>query len=154
MNETLCNAMTLASVESQVIALGTSAPAEAVAELLNTIQVLKREIRRVDDLFENIFIEWIQANGDLQIGDVRYYVGTPKDTKCINVPATLAALLEATGGDFDRVCGCLSSNAIKHGAAKKVLPEDEFSKLFSVTEKVTLEEGKPKKSLLTKNDRY
>lgn len=148
------HAVTIPSLEKQVLALGTSAPAEAVADVLNRVQVLTREIKRVKDLWEQIAIEWIQANGDLQIGDMRYYVGHPKTTKCNDIPATVEALMQATGGDFRAFCECLSAGAIKHGAAKKVLAESDFARLFSVTEQTSLEEGKPTKKLCSVNERF
>lgn len=55
-------------------------------------------------------------------------------------------------GDFDQLVGLLVSDPIKHGAARKVLPEDVYARLFHVERKTTLEQGKPK--LQSVNERF
>lgn len=146
---------TIPELTKRVLSLGTKAPKEDVAAMLDLIACYKRRIKEVDDLFEKMAIEWVEANGDLDIGNgIRYYVGTPSTTKCIDKKTALVGLLEATAGDVDALCEHLASDPIKHGAARKTLPPEVYAKCFETTTKKTLEEGKPKKRLLAANDRF
>ena len=83
---------------------------------------------------------------NVQTDTARYSVGTVKDTKCRDVRATLEALFEATGGDWEAVARCLSSSAWKHGAAREPLGE-KWDECFEVVERMDLKEGKPKKGV-------
>lgn len=71
---------------------------------------------------------------------VEYRAITPRTVKCLDVRKAMEAILTAAGGDWDAMCGCLSSEAIKHGAAGKILSEAEFERLFVVTFPPTLKE--------------
>ena len=48
-------------------------------------------------------IGWIKANGDLQLGHLRFTVGAQSVTRCLDVRETVHALLAACGGDVDSV---------------------------------------------------
>lgn len=84
---------------------------------------------------------WIEANGAIQCGTKRLYVGPVKNTKCRALPAAVKALLDSVGGDFDQFCECLSSGALKYGACKQVMGEETWAQHFEVTEKSELKEG-------------
>jgi len=84
-------------------------------------------------------VEWIQENGDIMCGTKRYYVGKNKSTKCDDIKPTVEALHKASGGDWDMFVGCLSSNALKVGACRKILGGEVFAKHFTTTTKDTLE---------------
>lgn len=140
--------LSLATVENDIILLTPLVPKDIVLQAMERVHFLKKEAKRLDDLFEQFAIEWIRSNGDLVVNDtVRYYVGATKTTKCVDVPETIKALLNATDGDFGKLCETLSSGCIKHGAAKKILSEEDFTKLFITSSSDNLEEGKPDKKL-------
>lgn len=90
-------------------------------------------------------IKWIKANGAIIDNGVKWYVGDEKKTVCTSVKDTLEAIMQASGGDFDAVVACLSTNAWKHGAASKLLPTDVYEKLFIQKVDDDLKEGKPDK---------
>ena len=110
------------------------------------IQDAKRYIKAWEAQFEAAMIEWIDANGDFEINGVRYYVGPEKKVKCIHLKAALEALMEKCGGDWDVFVGCLSSNALKPGAAREVFGA-EFDTHFATTTETDLKTGKPAKGL-------
>lgn len=106
-----------------------------------------REIaKELSDQAEAAAIAWIAANGEITEGNVRYYVAPNRTTKCKDVKATLAALLEVSGGDLDAVVECMSSGAWKPGETKKRLG-DKAGDFFETTETGELKEGKPTKRL-------
>lgn len=99
-------------------------------------------------------VAWVEKNGEVTRGDVRYYVGTEKRTKCIDQKGTLTAVLDATGGDVDRLVDCLAAGAFKSGATSRVLDEDTYSKLFKTEEVKDLKTGKPKRVLVAADPRF
>lgn len=91
--------------------------------------------------------QWLVENGEVQEGDIRYYVGPTKTTKCTDQKKALGAILEATGGDLDKLAECFASGAFKHGFCKNVLAEDVYKGVFETTEKLDLFTGKPLKGM-------
>ncbi len=128
---------------------------DQVVHILDHAQFVKREVTALVAQLEISILEWIQAHGDLIVSDsIRYYAGTSKTTKCVDLPAAVAALMEATGGNFEKFCEVLSANALKHGAAKKVMDPNVYDLCFKVEIKDTLEEGKPVKKLMKADDAF
>lgn len=66
----------------------------------------------------------LPSNGELTMGPKKWYVGKEKTVKCRNVRSAVEALMQATGGDYDRFVECLSSNAFKPAATMKALGEN------------------------------
>ncbi len=128
---------------------------DQVLAIYDQLKFYNRETKRLMDLAETAMLEWIKGNGDLVVSPtVRYYAGTSKTTKCVDLPAAVAALMEATGGNFEKFCEVLSSGAIKHGAAKKVLDPNVYDLCFKVEIRDTLEEGKPDKKLMKADEAF
>ncbi len=128
---------------------------DQVLAIYDQLRFYQREIKRLIDLAETAMLEWIKGHGDLIVSPtVRYYAGTSKTTKCTDLPAAVAALMEATGGNFEKFCQVLSANALKHGAAKKILDPNVYDLCFKVEVKDTLEEGKPVKKLMKADDAF
>jgi hypothetical protein len=123
-------------------------------ELLDRIDGGLKRLKTAKEALEAFLITWLPEHGnELRIGDVRYWVGAKKKVKCRNIPAAVTALYEETGGDFDAFCDCLSSNAIKYGAARKVLG-GKYELHFETTEEMDLEREAPKKVLNSVNERF
>lgn len=91
-------------------------------------------------------VGWINTNGPIEFGTIRYYVGPEKKTKCRDQQATADAILTACGGDWERFASCLASGAFKHGAVRVLLDQagtpEKFGDLFEVVETQELKEGK------------
>jgi len=128
-----------------MIPLAQSLDTEDLAELVNAIAFAKEKLARVNKAVEAALIDRIKEHGEFVIGSVRYYVGTPKDTKCIDVGKALHAIIEAVGGDFDELPKYLSSDAIKHGACKSLLTVEAYNAHFVTTAREELKEGSPKR---------
>ncbi len=146
----------LAPVEAEVIMLSESASTDLILQTYEACKFYTAEIKRLKALCEAVMIEKIKASGALEVRPgIRYIVTVDKTTKCDNVPMAVEAILNAVGGDFTKFCGVLSSNALKHGAAKKILAPEDYEKLFKVTVKDSLEEkGEPKKKLAKIDERF
>ena len=110
-----------------------------VIETLERLAGIKQRIREIEASVKAAVIEWIEAHGPIEVGTRRYYVGTKKTTKPVNVADVAQALLEA--GGVDALTRCLASSAFKHGQVKKDAP-DVFADLFVIEEVSELREGK------------
>lgn len=136
-----------------IAALGPETPHDTMAAWLLAIGTLKVAIREADAMLEQQAIEWIRENGqDIDCGNHRRYIGIPKETKPRDVKETARVLLEEHGPEV--LADCLSSSAIKIGAARKALPPADFERLFVTTEKAELATGKPAKRLLSTAPEY
>lgn len=132
---------------------------EEFIRLWDFIQHAKRQIRTIEQMAEPAMIALLQrvkanTGNDLAVGDIRYYVGPEKKTKCRDVRATLTKLFEYAAGDIETVANCLSSDALKPGACKEVLPGDVYADSFAETVKLDIKTGKPAKSIHRTDDRF
>jgi hypothetical protein len=145
----------MSGVEALVLAIVPETPADNALEIYDKIKFYKAELTRIQSLAEERLIEWIKANGDLQVREgVRYYVGREKRTKCVNLPAAVEALLASAEGDFARFCEGLSSGAVKYGHAAKVLPAEVYEQCFQTEYVEDLKEGGAKKKLLKADEQF
>jgi hypothetical protein len=129
-------------------AIETDTPTEQVLQQFDAWRSFVERVKEIDAIATKSVQAWIDANGGyLDSGNIFYWNGHSKDTKCVDVPGALAALMLHCGGDMEAITGALSANAIKHGAARKVLPPDVFDKLFKTETRDKLESGEvlPKK---------
>lgn len=121
----------LNEIERQVRCVELQTPDEQVLELREKLLSMKG---RIAELLSQIDDALIERQVNVTVGPRRIYVAKEKDTKCISVKAAMEALLNEAQGDWDTVADCLSSNAIKHGAAREVLGE-KWGQFFEVVEK-------------------
>lgn len=143
----------LVPVTTAIAAVESAATIETVALAMARVDRIKRAAREAAELLERVLFDWVQANGPLQIGPVRYYVGPVKKVKCRDVRQTLQAFLGES--DIDTLAECLSASAFKHGACEKLAPT-VFADHFDVTYEEELKEGKPErvKKLQRADDRF
>lgn len=106
-------------------------------------------------LIDGAIIDHIEATGQpVPTGPTTELRATyPKDTDCLSNEETTDAVFAAVGGDVKRFAECLSANAFKHGACKRILPTDVYSLLFRTTTRSRLEE-KPRKVLAEVDRRF
>jgi alkylated DNA nucleotide flippase Atl1 len=129
-------------------------PIEEVINLVGLMDDAKRRLAEArEQAWAALHLKVEQAGGSFTFGDIRYYVGVEKKTKCRAVGRCLEALLTVSGGDWDAVVDCLSANAIKYGAAKKALG-GQFDNHFEVIEVPDLKEGKPERKLKAINTKF
>lgn len=134
---------------------------EAIA-LLDHAKAAQEAAAEVVRRVKSALVQWIEANRDIEVGDVRYYVGVEKKTKpLIPPPAMFRRLAELLGGDEEATLACLASAAFKHGEVKGRLAESLgeqadaiYAELFETIEELELKTGKPKKSLQSVNKKF
>ncbi len=107
-----------------------------------------QQVKEIKEKLEKKAIDILDNNGgSVTIGDIRYYIGEPKETKCKDAKTTLHRLIEELQGDEGAVAACLSANAWKYGEIKSRLEEvgsNAFEELFETKTKKTVETGKTK----------
>lgn len=145
--------ITTTNLEADVLAVTPETDRDQVLELMNRVKAAKELIKQIDQYLTEKLIEYIDANGEITFGDVRYYVGPKKITKCIDVPGAVEALLIASNGDFGKLCEFFASQPLKYGACKEPLG-DQWDQFFRVEEVMDLKEGKPKKALQSVNTKF
>jgi len=101
--------------------------------------------------------EWIGTNGDMQIGDIRYYLGIDRDHRLKKTnDETFVAMLEIFS--TEQFSQCLASGWLKPGQLRAHLIEagrpEMFDELFERVERVDMKTGKPKKSIQAADPRF
>ena len=127
--------------------------------LPNAMGLIEEVIRRCRELkseVERHAVGYISIHGEQHIGPVRYYVGVTKTYKPRTLVEAVEAILDASGGDMARFTDCLSSNALKAGATRKMFADagcpERFDAVFEASEEQELREGKVKQPTLQKFD--
>lgn len=145
----------LQPLENELLTLSSATRGERMLEIYDRVKFFRTELARIQGVCETLMMGWIAANGDLEAGNgVRYYVGKEKKTKCMDQRQAVEALISATAGDLDKFCETLSANAIKHGAAKKLLAPETYGVYFTTEESDDLKEGEPKKKLIRMDEKF
>lgn len=132
----------LVKLEHECCMLETHLPEETVLELYERVAGAKQQIREIDAALKCGMIEWINANGQIQHGTKRFYVGNKRTTKTKGKAAAIMAILDSTGGDLDALASLLVAEPIKPGAAKKQLGDELWDVHFEVLDVPDLKTGK------------
>lgn len=144
----------ITALARRVATISSAADADAVLAVMNDVEVLQKRAKEVKHQLEQALIAYIDEHGEIEAGDVRWYVGIDKTYKpAVPLPQLVENLLAVTEGDFDRFCELLSSGAFKPGACKSVLG-DGFDAAFETIVKRNLETGKPRRSLKSVDKRF
>lgn len=118
---------------------------EQVLEAIEFKNALGKLYRDMAERLEAAALAWIEKNGEIWDGTRHVYAKPNSTIKCTSVKRTLEAVLTKTGGDLEAVVECLSSDAFKQGATRKLLGDDADG-LFveKVTSKLKDEGGEEK----------
>jgi len=132
---------------TQVAAFEADETPERVAQVLRLRNILKDLVKVFDADLDKSLFEWLQANGELEVGEIRYYVGNEKKTKCKDRQATLEALLESTDGDVSGLTDALVKEPFKQGSVRGIVGHNRHAELFETEKVEDTKTGKPKKSV-------
>lgn len=142
-------------VQRQIVALSPESDAEAAANAWLAVEALGRAHREIKAQLERQLIEWIDANGDLTVGEeLRLYVGREKTTKCFDPVAALDVIVRTSAGDIEKVGAVLSANPFKPAAVRKLIGPELFEAYFDEQVKPDLLTGKPLRSLKALNPKF
>ena len=122
--------------------------------VLDRLDAFKKQTKLVASMIEEAVLERLKTDPDLKDGLTdpmggRYYPGYNSRVKCNNVRGVVEQILEATGGDLDKITDCLGSDPFKQGTVKEVVGEETHGVLFTKEKTPVIKEGKgkPKKTL-------
>lgn len=152
--------MTLVELE-QLALVPPTATVDQIAEALNALDAFRTRLAEARKVLEGCLVEWIEANGrDIEIGTVRYYVGTDKVWSCtdragaVDLAMRLSEIVDASTGevvgiDREQLAMLIASDPIKRGAATKLAEERGINVkgIWTCTERESLKDGKPTQKL-------
>lgn len=145
---------TPADIERQILALSTSSSPDEIREAICASDWLMSRARDVQQLTKQVVIEWIDANGEFDIGDMHYSVGYPLSVKCIDVFQTGHTVLKATGGDFDQFLSVLAAQPYKHASVRSFIGIDLHNQLFKSFRTGKLISGVSQRTLQCSDKRF
>lgn len=142
------------ALAQRIEALPALSDAEAALSLMADVERFQAAAREAKRQLEAALIQFIDANGDIELGDKRWYVGHDKSYKRrTDLEVAVSALLEATGGDVAAFCGLLSSGALKPAACRLVLGE-RFADHFETVVERDLKTGAPRRAVKVHDARF
>ncbi len=145
---------TPSDVERQVMGLSAGSSLDELCAALDATEWLLARARTIDRLMKQIAIGWIDRNGEFAIGDVRYSVGFSLAFRCLNVPQTGHAVLEAAGGDFNHFMSVLVAQPFRHAAVRDIIGNRLHGCLFRAHRTGRLVNGVPERILKHADARF
>lgn len=125
---------------------------DQVLHLFNAVQHAEERMKEIKRVMTEGLIAWIEKNGDLEIGDIRYYVGTQKRIKCIDPQAVIDEFLN--NYSYEDLVSSMSSQPFKYGTVRAKIGDARFDELFMTGEAPDLKTGKPKKVVKQVDAKY
>lgn len=144
----------LVAVEREAALVSEDHTPEQVAEVIEKVDFVAAQVRQIKKILEEQLIDWINANGDLQIGHKRYYVGPYKRYRARDQMRIADVVLSLTQGDLQSFVEYLSASAFKPGMVKKAVGLNEFDELYETVIRDDVKTGKPKKGVHTVDTRF
>ena len=145
---------TPSDVERQVTGLSAESSLDDLCSALDASEWLLARAKAIDHLMKQIAIAWIDRNGEFAIGDIRYSVGFSLTVKCLDVPQTGNAVLEAAGGDFNHFMSVLVAQPFKHAAVRGIIGNKLHGCLFKAHRTGRLVNGVPDRILKHADSRF
>lgn len=148
------------AVRSAVDSVELLDPIERIIALHAHVCVLKKMAKEWSELAEKKFVSVLIAHGgedgpaEVNVGDLRFYVGTEKKVTPKDNGAVLESLLTASNGDVSTVVQALSSNPWKQGQVRQIVGDAEHNELFHTALVADLKTGKPRKGLRCVDTRF
>ncbi|MBV8781908.1 MAG: hypothetical protein JO353_10965 [Phycisphaerae bacterium] len=144
------------TIAAAIDAIRPGASEEDCANAICLVESLGRLYRFAKSIRDARLIAKINADGELTLGPVRYYVGNKRSEKCRQgkMSEAVQKIMDAAAGDMDAFVGCLSSSALKVGATRKLLSPADFDAVFETTIEQDLKTGKPVKVLKSADERF
>jgi len=146
--------LTIARIENRLIGLSPEIGADDVLAWLDLTSVLLSRAKEIRRTLEQFAVAWITQNGPIEFGDTKYTVGDEKVVKCVDIPGCARRVLEACGGDLDRMCAYLASSPFKYGSVRSLIGDDAFARVFSTEYRPKLVDGRPQKQLIRTDKRF
>ena len=143
-----------ADVERQVLSITVDSSVEELSAALDVADWLLSSARAIDRLKRQAAIDWIDHNGEFEIGELHYSVGYSTTVKCLDVPQTAHAVLRASQGDLDTLFRLLIAQPFKHGSVRSVIAPPQYTTLFKHQRTGRLVCGVPERTLKSINKKF
>ena len=143
-----------ADVERQVLSITMNSSVEELSAALDAADWLLSSARAIDRLKKQVAIDWIDHNGEFDIGDQHYSVGYSTTVKCLDVPQTAHTVLRASQGDLDVLFDLLIAQPFKHGSVRSVIAPPQYTALFKHQRTGRLVCGVPERALKSVNKKF
>ena len=132
-------------VQKAIIAIDDEATLEELVSARNLAYEYERKAREYRADFDQVFCQWLEANGRQTIGETDYWAGYTKKITCTDKAGTINAILEHRLGDILAICDYLQSQPFRYGAVRELIGDEAFDKLFSTVDRPDVKTGKPRK---------
>ncbi len=117
--------------ETGRFAITPQSPPDAVAVVIDKVAVIKERMKALNEWLDAAVTEWVRANGPLQFGPYKYYIGDVTKVEWTDTPGALDAAFAASGGDWQTFArDFLAKDPIKHGSFEQHVGEAEAAKYF------------------------
>jgi len=141
------NERTPTFIEAQVIGVTTGSSLDDLAAALDASDCLLGRAKMIDRLVRQVAMNWIDCNGEFDIGPMHYSVGYTTTFKCLDVPQTGHAILSSFGGDLEQVFALLVAQPFKHGSVRRCIDAAMYKRLFRSQRVGRLVNGVPQRVL-------
>jgi hypothetical protein len=145
---------TPAYIERQVMEVSVQSELDDLAAALDATDWLLARAKTIDRLMKQIAIAWIDQNGEFNIGEQHYSVGYATTFKCLNIPQTGHAILEAGKGDIDILFALLVSQPFKPASVRNLIDMKLYASLFKAHRTGRLINGVPERLLKRTDARF
>lgn len=141
-------------VERQVLSVSRESTLDDLCAALDAAEWLLTRARTIERLAKQIAIAWIDRNGEFDVGDTHYSVGYAYTVRCLDIPQTANAVLQAAAGDLDRLFDVLVSQPFKHASVRTVIGRPLHERLFESRRTAALKNGVPQRDLKRADGRF
>jgi hypothetical protein len=142
------------SVEQRVLSVSEESSLDDLCAALDAADWLLARAKRIERLAKQIAVAWIERNGEFDIGNNHYSVGYSYTVRCLDIPQTANAVLQAAAGDLDRLFDVLVAQPFKHGSVRTVIGRPLHDRLFESRRTAALKSGAPQRDLKRTDQRY
>jgi hypothetical protein len=136
------------AITRRIAALDTESDVEQAIELLNSVQLATRQLKDLNTQATAALVEWMESNGDITVGEVRYYPGTYRTYVPLDKYAIADHLLVVLEGDLRKFVETFASRPFKPSEVRTLLGEVQFRKLYELRESRDVKTGKPVKKVI------
>ena len=151
------NTLDLLDLADEVLSIDDGTSQDDLLATYQRVLFFKEKMNEIAQSAKEVVIEWMQDNQVREIlidSDRSYRLRRSKRVSCRDVTDTGHRLLDATGGDLDKVFSLLGSNPWKHGSCRQALGDEGYGACFETTFVEDLELKKPKIELAVHDKRF
>lgn len=125
---------------------------DEVLQRLQAADRLAQLIRAYRSDLSDAIVSWIDTHGDLECGPIRYYTGSRKTTKCIDVGTVVEQVL--TDYSVEELIRAMTSQPFKHSNVERLLSRELYGQCYETTYERVMREGVAKKTLKRLDTRF